>query len=229
MTGSGVVPDDVELLALPETLEMVLHDLSEPGHVPVVRDGCVHAEGPWLWSQYDDLPGVEADHRGAVLVPRAALARPMPGELLGIPLRPGSGHRPGHRLHAPYAALPPADHATPSATWSTTPGQGPAADSGPEAGEPISVCGRDCHSAHSALTSPAVRISNGRWSRSSRSVEVSAACTVTFMAARTAPIPSRTGTATERTPGASSSSARAHPRARTWVSSSRTCASDRPM
>src|SRR3954451_653874 len=99
-TGSGVVPDDVELLALPETLEMVLHDLSEPGHVPVVRDGCVHAEGPWLWSQYDNLPGVEADHRGAVLVPRAALARPMPGELFGIPLRPGSGHRPGHRLHA---------------------------------------------------------------------------------------------------------------------------------
>ena len=44
---------------------------------------------------------------------------------------------------------------------------------------------------------------------------VSAAWTVTFIAARTAPSPSRTGTATERTPGASSSSANAQPRART--------------
>ena len=63
------------------------------------------------------------------------------------------------------------------------------------------TCGRDCHSAHSALTSPAVRSSSGRCSCSSRSREVSAACTVTFMAARTVPVPSRTGTATERTPG----------------------------
>lgn len=53
----------------------------------------------------------------------------------------------------------------------------------------------------------------------STSTPVSAACTVTFIAARTAPSPSRTGTATDRTPGASSSSASAQPRARTVRSS----------
>src|ERR1700744_6796355 len=83
-----------------------------------------------------------------------------------------------------------------------------------------SACGRDCHSAQSAEISPAARISRGRDSSTSVATLVSAACTVTFMAARTSPQPSRTGTATERMPGASSSSARAQPRARTVRSSS---------
>jgi NAD(P)-dependent dehydrogenase (short-subunit alcohol dehydrogenase family) len=84
-----------------------------------------------------------------------------------------------------------------------------------------SACGRACHRAHSALTSPAVVSSRGRYSPTRCAVVVSAACTVTFIAARVAPVPSRTGTAAERTPGASSSSASAQPRARTSVSSSR--------
>ena len=50
---------------------------------------------------------------------------------------------------------------------------------------------------------------------------------MTFIAARTSPDPSRTGAATERTPGASSSSARAHPWARTRVSSRCRSFSDR--
>ena len=50
-----------------------------------------------------------------------------------------------------------------------------------------------------------------------------------FIAACTSPWPSRTGTAIDRTPGASSSSAIAQPRARTWVSSSISCSWERPM
>jgi hypothetical protein len=49
-----------------------------------------------------------------------------------------------------------------------------------------STCGRDCHSAQSALTSPAVRSRCGRCSDVSCSTLVSAAWTVTFIAARTA-------------------------------------------
>ena len=50
---------------------------------------------------------------------------------------------------------------------------------------------------------------------------VSAACTVTFMAATTRPSSSRSGAATERIPGASCSSVRAHP----WARTSRSTAS----
>jgi hypothetical protein len=75
--------------------------------------------------------------------------------------------------------------------------------------------------------SPAVRSSFGRCSVTSVSTVVSDAFTVTFRAARTAPSPSRTGAATERIPGASSSSASAQPRARTVRSSCWTSASGR--
>ena len=57
-------------------------------------------------------------------------------------------------------------------------------------------------------------------------MDVSAACTVTFIAARTLPVASRTGAATDRTPGASSSSASAHPWARTRTSSALRAATD---
>ena len=60
---------------------------------------------------------------------------------------------------------------------------------------------------------PAARISRGRCSLTSVATLVSAACTVTSIAAGTPPSPSRTGTATERIPGASSSSASAQRRA----------------
>src|SRR5689334_15044670 len=93
----------------------------------------------------------------------------------------------------------------------------------------ISTCGRESHIAHSALISPAVVSSAGRWSCRSRWVLVSAACTVTFIAARTVPDPSLTGTATERTPGASSSSASAQPRALISASSSRSGPAWRPI
>ena len=133
-------------------------------------------------------------------------------------------------------------HPTPTAgsrPWSSTSGRDrpcgssaqvavSAAGARTRLGGVTSACGRLCHSAQSALTSPAARSRWGRWSSSSVSTLVSAAWTVTFMAARTAPVPSRTGTATERTPGASSSSARAHPRARTWASSSWSCSPNPP-
>ena len=101
-------------------------------------------------------------------------------------------------------------------------GSGRASGSASAVGD-LGSTGRDCHSAQSALTSPAARSSCGRWSSTSRLDLVSAACTVTFMAARTAPAPSRTGTATDRMPGASSSSASAHPRARTVRQLRRRC------
>ena len=59
------------------------------------------------------------------------------------------------------------------------------------------------------------------------STVVSAAFTVTFIAARTAPVPSRNGTAIDRMPGASTSSASAQPLARTIISSLATSSGSR--
>src|SRR4051812_21945972 len=77
------------------------------------------------------------------------------------------------------------------------------------------VAGTDAVSDQSWLMSAAVRSSRGRCSSMSVSTEVSAAWTVTLMAATTLPSPSRTPVATERMPGARSWSARAQPFART--------------
>ena len=82
------------------------------------------------------------------------------------------------------------------------------------------MTGNIAKSDHADVTAAAVSNNSGRYSSTSRAIDVSAACTVTFIAAAVRPDRSRTGAAIERMPSESSSSDSAQPRSRISASDS---------
>src|SRR4051794_1262100 len=88
------LPDDVELLPLPEPLEVALDDLRETGRVVVVGHRCLNLEHPRHWPHDHQLTAVELDERGAIGLLGAPLAGPVTGQLLRVALGSIRRHRP---------------------------------------------------------------------------------------------------------------------------------------
>ncbi len=220
--GSSLTPAHRRLRRGPRRLGRTRSSHSTPGMSPSWPGGSpTPPTGPWTWCSIRSsaprrrqrpgrcVPAGGSSTSGVRRTRRApSTPRPFAGSRCGCSAtrttnsRPSSGRRrSGSSRNRPRPGSWPSP--TRPCRWRTRRKRGGVrarGGGGADRPHPAVTCGTVSSRAKSALISPAVCSSIGRYSSRSCSTGVSAACVLTLMPAMTLPEPSRSGAATERMP-----------------------------